>query len=121
MTPDDIKAARVRAERFSAVTGDPDSSSVLAVLPKAKLSTAFEYCQASSPDSDNRAARLIDAGLEPYLVSDECLSLGIHPFVCVYDVLAKPIHIDGEEGDFVGLDLPGGLVVVPGNTLVAWR
>lgn len=121
MLIDEIKAARARAERFSAIAGDPLTTSVLAVMPGLRLSTAIEYHQSNAPNCQNPAALHIDQGLEPYLISDECLALGLHPFICVYDVMVETITIEGEDGNLVGLVLPGGLTLVPADTLIAWR
>lgn len=120
-----INEARSRTAAIRPVCGESAKAALLSIYPKLRLTTAAAYYEAVSDCANNDAGEFIDAGREPYLVSDEALLMQVEPFIPVYDVLAEKQRVGTGRRcghtDFIGLDLHGGLCLVPADVLLAWR
>lgn len=120
-----LNAARARAAAIRPVRGELGRQGLLALYPKLRLTTAEAYHEALSDQADNEAGQQIDAGREPYLVSDEALLMNLDPFIPVFDVLAERQRVGTGRrfghADFIALDLPAGPCLVPADALLAWR
>lgn len=118
-----IGAACRRADAIRPVVGSPETSPLRQTYPKLRLSTARTYFDALQARCNNDASDHIDAGLEPCLVSDEALTMGLHPFIEVYDVAVSMQLVDLGDVvvEMVCLELSGGACLVRQDVLLAWR
>lgn len=120
-----MNVARARAAAIRPVCGAPARQGLLALYPKLLLTTAEAYHEALNNKADNDAGQQIDAGREPYLVSDEALLMNMEPFIPVFDVLTERQRVGTGRrfghADFIVLDLPAGPCLVPADALLAWH
>lgn len=120
-----INAARALATRVGAARED-SRQIIVRQFPNVPMTTAQQYHVSTCPGQDNEVGPLIDSGKEPYLILNEALEFGTHPFLAVYDIMIERQSVSGgKQGKSsnvlaVGLDLHEGLALFDPSTLIAW-
>jgi hypothetical protein len=120
-----INEARALATRVGAAR-EEQRQTIALQFPSVPMTTAQQYHASTFPGHENEVGALIDSGKEPYLILNEALEFGTHPFLAVYDIMIERQSVSGgKQGRYynvlaVGLDLHEGLALFDPHTLIAW-
>lgn len=99
-------------------------SSIARAFPRMAFTTTREYMEAPTLQYLNAAADAVQAGLRPYLISDEALLVNADPFVPVISVGIEPVRLPQKwrnPDELVPVMAPFGPLLVVPTTLLAWQ